>query len=119
MYCINRYGHAHLVDYILSNLTTLNYKSTVLEKNDEGCNAMHLCTHKGYIDTLKLLFQLEPEYIETLVKGKTLEAKWTPLHIAASKGHLECAKLILSFGVKSIINEKGNIYLIIKSNIQI
>jgi ankyrin repeat protein len=103
-----RYGHAHLVDYILSNLTTLNYKSTVLEKNDEGCNAMHLCTHKGYIDTLKLLFQLEPEYIETLVKGKTLEAKWTPLHIAASKGHLECAKLILSFGVKSIINEKDS-----------
>ncbi|ORY58969.1 ankyrin, partial [Neocallimastix californiae] len=26
----------------------------------------------------------------------------TPLHIAASKGHLECAKLILSFGVKNI-----------------
>jgi len=103
-----RYGHAHLVDYILSNLTTLNYKSTVLEINDEGCNAMHLCTHKGYIDTLKLLFQLDPEYIETLVKGKTLEAKWTPLHIAASKGHLDCAQLILSFGVKSIVNEKDS-----------
>jgi len=103
-----RYGHAHLVDYILSNLTTLNYASTVLEKNDEGCNAMHLCTHKGYIDTLKLLFQLEPEYIEILIKGKTLEAKWTPLHIAASKGHLDCAQLILSFGVKSVINEKDS-----------
>jgi len=103
-----RYGHAHLVDYILSNLTTLNYASTVLEVNDEGCNAMHLCTHKGYIDTLKLLFQLDPEYIEILVKGKTLEAKWTPLHIAASKGHLDCAQLILSFGVKSIINEKDS-----------
>jgi len=100
------YGHAHLVDYILSNLTTLNYASTVLERNDDECNAMHLCTHKGYIDTLKLLFQLEPEYIEKLIKGKTLESKWTPLHIAASKGHLECAQLILSFGVKSIINEK-------------
>jgi len=103
-----RYGHAHLVDYILSNLTTANYASTVLEKNDEGCNAMHLCTHKGYIDTLKLLFQLEPEYIETLIKGKTFEAKWTPLHIAASKGHLDCAQLILSFGVKSVINEKDS-----------
>jgi ankyrin repeat protein/NAD-dependent SIR2 family protein deacetylase len=103
-----RYGHAHLVDYILSNLTTLNYASTVLEKNDEGCNAMHLCTHKGYIDTLKLLFQLEPEYIETLIKGKTYEAKWTPLHIAASKGHLDCAQLILSLGVKSVINEKDS-----------
>jgi len=103
-----RYGHAHLVDYILSNLTTLNYESTVLEKNDEGCNAMHLCTHKGYIDILKLLFQLDPEYIEILIKGKTVEAKWTPLHIAASKGHLDCAQLILSFGVKSIINEKDS-----------
>ncbi|ORX41752.1 hypothetical protein BCR36DRAFT_172122 [Piromyces finnis] len=103
-----RYGHAHLVDYILDNLTTLNYASTVLEKNDEGCNAMHLCTHKGYIDTLKLLFQLDPEYIEILIKGKTNEAKWTPLHIAASKGHLDCAQLILSFGVKSIINEKDS-----------
>jgi len=94
-------GHRDLVDWLLKNGSSLD------EKNDTGMGALISAANGGVVDVVELLLQRISEADALITEvGKncgdgiesTDEGGYTPLLLAAQRGHLEVVKLLAMYG---------------------
>lgn len=89
-YCGNR----DLVDWLLNNGSTLQ------EKNDTGMGALISAANGGDVEVVELLLERISEGGPACGDGieNTDEGGYTPLLLAAQRGHLEVVKLLAQYG---------------------
>jgi len=89
-YCGNR----DLVDWLLRNGSSLD------EKNDTGMGALISAANGGDVDVVELLLQRIAEEGPACGDGieSTDEGGYTPLLLAAQRGHLEVVKTLAKYG---------------------
>mmetsp|Transcript_33212 Transcript_33212/g.86961 ORF Transcript_33212/g.86961 Transcript_33212/m.86961 type:complete len:720 (-) Transcript_33212:163-2322(-) len=89
-------GHRDLVDWLLQNGSTLD------EKNDTGMGALISAANGGVPDVVELLLQhiaeAGPDCGDAI--ESTDEGGYTPLLLAAQRGHLEVVKLLAQYGAQ-------------------
>eukprot|EP00038_Savillea_parva_P005785 m.159972 g.159972 ORF g.159972 m.159972 type:complete len:764 (+) comp11885_c0_seq1:337-2628(+) len=87
-------GHRDLVDWLLKNGSTLD------EKNETGMGALISAANGGVPDVVELLIQRIAEAGPDCADGieSTDEGGYTPLLLAAQRGHLEVVKLLAQYG---------------------
>lgn len=89
-YCGNR----ELVDWLLTNGSSLS------EKNDTGMGALISAANGGDVDVVELLLQRIHEAGPDCGDGleNTDEGGYTPLLLAAQRGHLDVVKILAMYG---------------------
>ena len=76
--------------------------SVHLEKDNEGWNALHWAAKMGAFTILPILVKVNSGLDDVHVpSGKT------PLHICASKGLLECTKILLAAGAQPLLADRN------------
>ena len=94
------------VDVGSSEITSLLLQSgaTPSDQDSSEWNTIHVACDKGYANILELLLcpslHQSPATLPSsnLVHARTSGPRWTALHLAASNGHVECVRKLLSVG---------------------
>lgn len=78
-----------------------------------GSGALHQAAAYGALDTMRLLIQHGADVNEILPRDSLtrhvsgdLQATWTPIHFAASRGQVDAVKLLESNGARSDVKDK-------------
>ncbi|XP_023269221.1 ankyrin repeat and death domain-containing protein 1B-like isoform X2 [Seriola lalandi dorsalis] len=99
MHCAAINNHTEIVEYIINDL-----QMKELDKDDQsGHRAFALAAKHGCVEMLEML--MEPYKMATMKPNKRGD---TPLHLAASNGHLDAVQLLLqSFDTRDEVNMDG------------
>ncbi|XP_022611946.1 ankyrin repeat and death domain-containing protein 1B [Seriola dumerili] len=99
MHCAAINNHTEIVEYIINDL-----QMKELDKDDQsGHRAFALAAKHGCVEMLEML--MEPYKMATVKPNKRGD---TPLHLAASNGHLDAIQLLLqSFDTRDEVNMDG------------
>lgn len=87
-------SHRDLVDWLLQNGSSLQ------EKNKTGMGVLISAANGGNVETVELLLERIAEFGQDCGDGleSTDEGGYTPLLLAAQRGHLEVVKLLAAYG---------------------
>uniref|UniRef100_A0A915J7V5 ANK_REP_REGION domain-containing protein n=1 Tax=Romanomermis culicivorax TaxID=13658 RepID=A0A915J7V5_ROMCU len=78
-------------------------KRDFLKRDEFGMLPIHWAAGDGRVESARVILGCVPETAEARVDNthialSTVEAGYTPLHLAAANGHLDCVSYLLNFG---------------------
>ena len=88
--------------YNIHEIEKLKYESYLFNFNQERETVFHYCAQEGNVDVLKaILAGLHSGQIQLAV-NKQSKNGWSPLIVAASKGHVEAVKVSIDLGSQQV-----------------
>jgi hypothetical protein len=93
------YRHSHAIEASIAHPS--QKKLMINAANDDGMTPLHIAAQNGYAPLCELLLSHEADIDSRAI------SKLTPLHLGASRNHLETVKVLLHYAKsqeKSIVN---------------